>query len=94
MVFRIDNKQLASRTVFPTKSEVITHRIIGRIVLNETAKKPTRGTNYSAGYDLYASVDETITLAVDAVNYYLKNGIRETMNTFNKKSIDEKGKNG
>ena len=31
------------------------------ILMNETAKKPTRGTNYSAGYDLYASVDETIT---------------------------------
>jgi dUTP pyrophosphatase len=31
------------------------------ILMNESAKKPTRGTNYSAGYDLYASVDEIIT---------------------------------
>ena len=39
-------------------------------------------------------VDETITLAVDAVKNYLKNGIRETMNIFNKKSMNEKGENG
>jgi dUTP pyrophosphatase len=30
------------------------------ILMNETAKKPSRGTKYSAGYDLYASIDETI----------------------------------
>lgn len=39
-------------------------------------------------------VNETINVAVDAINYYLKNGVRETMNTFNKKPIDEKGENG
>ena len=39
-------------------------------------------------------VNETINVAVDAINYYLKNGIREAMNKFNKKPMNEKGENG
>ena len=39
-------------------------------------------------------INETINIAADALDYYLINGIRKTMNYFNKKPIIGKGENG
>ena len=45
-----------------TKNRLIRCSDIKITKLTETAKLPTRGSEYAAGYDLYAAIDETIVI--------------------------------